>query len=381
MTDWATLPSGAKTRVLLYAIGASGIGQTKRAVRIAEYVTASHPDTDVLVVTGAARAIDIFGQHASRRIVACPEAIALFRDQSPHRVAAATTALCSLSATFRPDVLISTSHAGVAGELRPLLAELHARDVPRILALRDIYSPPRFETEFEALTTADFTRVLIAGHETTCVPPAGLLEGDLGERTTFAGYLRPIDGGGPSTRPSGIWCQVGGGRDGFALADAFVNAAERLRDVLPGSVPRIATGFRMPPAERQELEAMTSGTGISLGFWDSDPLRSVGGSWDPKAMVAMAGYNTCVEAAWRGLPTVLCPRHDPADDEQRIRATWFAERFPNIELVSRPDPELIVRALERASLAETYDQGAPEAFFAEPTEIARMIVQTSLVGK
>ncbi len=369
-------------RVLMYAVGASGVGQTRRAVRIGEYLCDALEHVRVVVVSGVPAADRLFSTEACR-VVTLPEVLALSGGASDDRTAeAATAALLSFAGDFDPDILVSTTHAGVRGELRPVLRALHAQSVPRVLALRDVYWPPLFEEQFRNLDAADFTRALVAAPALAAVPPAGLLEGALGGRTTFVGYLRPSASRRPTTGdPEAVWCQVGGGRDGLALASAFLEAAPQLRDTHGDQELQLVTGCLMPANHRRWLEREAARARVTMKLWIKDMFGPADVSRRNAAMVSMAGYNSCVEAAWFGFPAVVCPRPATGDGEQHVRAKYFDATFANINAVAAPNSGDIVDALTRAE-----DRSADAALqplwadFAEPEAVVRLVVDDLIEG-
>jgi len=369
----------------MYAAGVVGVGQTRRAVRLAEYVCSVYDAAAVLVVTGVPTAEKLFGgeRHQVVSLGAVVDLVRAVRQPGhPGAVAgpaaAATSALLSVAADFDPDVFVTTTHAGLAGELPPLLKRLGDRGRRRILALRDVYWPPRFVEEFERLSTSDFDSVIVGGPPgTSSWIPAGLLEGALASSLRFVGYLRPIEEAvPPSAATSALVCgQVGSGRDGYALAAALIDVAPMLRERQPASRLRISTGPLMSEQDRRWLSAATDAANILVEPWIVDPFGAAATHARPAIVVSMAGYNTCVEAAWFGTPTILSPRRRADDSEQEIRARLFADRFDNITVVDRPDPAALLRAIgdPPPRRTERLDEAQLEVF-AEPSDVAGLVL-------
>jgi predicted glycosyltransferase len=154
---------------------------------------------------------------------------------------------------------------------------------------------------------------------------------DLAEMTRFTGYLDPLD----PTLPAGngaecekaiddldlqrsrlALCLVGGGRDGVALAEAFLRA-ELPRDM----AGLVITGPLMPADARAHLERLLEGTpSRRLLPFVTDPLPFVRRA---DRLVAMGGYNTMCEIVPRDVPTLVVPRVHPRT-EQLLRARRFA---------------------------------------------------------
>lgn len=366
-------------RLLMYAAGVAGVGQTRRAIRLEEYVRSAFGAASALVVTSVPDAAELFGV-CPGTLVASPAVIDLVtavRTGVPGNPAAAAAALLSLASEFEPDVFVTTTHAGVAGELRPLLQRLGQDGCRRVLALRDVYWPSRFVEEFERLSTIDFDGVVVGGPpETSAWTPAGLLDGALGSRVRFAGYLRPIEATiEPFTSSPLVRCQVGGGRDGYALAAAVIELAPELQARQPHLRLQVSTGPYMSARNRHYLSVAVGAADVVIEPWITDPFGSDPAHERPALVVSMAGYNACVEAAWFGTPTILCPRRRADDSEQEIRARLFEERFENITVVDRPDPADLLRAMDDPpkDMNPWLDAGWCAAF-ADPLDVGRVVV-------
>lgn len=361
------------------------MGQTRRAVRLAEYVCSAFDAAVVRVVTGVPTGEQLFGS-ARIPVVSLAEVADLVDAVGqPGRTkgvagpaAAAASTLLSLAAGFDPDVFVTTTHAGLAGELRPLLRCLGDQGRRRVLALRDVYWPPRFADEFERLSTSDFDTVMVGGTpDKSSWIPAGLLSGTLASNTRFVGYLRPIEAAVPpggQTDPL-VRCQVGSGRDGYALASALIEVAPMLRERQPAWRLHVSTGPLMSEHDRRRLSASTDDANVAVEPWIGDPFGSAATHPRPDIVVSMGGYNTCVEAAWYGVPTILCPRQQADDSEQEIRARLFADRFENISVVKRPDPAALLHAVCDPPPLRTEQLDGPQlAVFAEPRNAAGLVL-------
>lgn len=364
-------------RVLMYAAGVAGVGQTRRALRLGGYVRAAFDGASVLVVSGVPGAAELFGAHSGTLVSppAVTDLVTAVRTGVPADPVDATTTLLSLASEFEPNLLLATTHTGVVGELRPLLQRLGVDGCRRVLALRDIYWPPLFVDEFEQLSASDFDEVVVGGPpETASWIPAGLLGGALAGSVRFVGYLRPVE---PMVDPFAnsplVRCQVGGGRDGYALAAAMIELAPDLQENEPGLRLHVSTGPLMSVQERHRLSVAVGSADVVIDSWIADPFGADATHERPALVVSMAGYNSCVESAWFGTPTILCPRQSTADSEQEIRARFFAERFENMTVVSRPDPASLLRAIGEPPKG-THPGVGQCAFFADPLDVGRVVV-------
>lgn len=389
--------SATSPRVLLYAAGRTGVGQTQRAVLMARYVAdfLGDPGT-VLVVTGIPGGEQLFRSQGCR-VVAPPEVVRLVSSVRERSAAAdlgaltrrASSVLTSLTNNYSPDVFVTTSHRGVAGELLPVLSSMRRRRGRLVLALRDIYSPARFVSDFSRLTCGDFDTVLIGGPKAVREwVPAGLFDGPLAKDTRFVGYLRPP---GPRPAPAqdyeghySILCQVGGGVDGRERVESVIVAARRARLMVSRALHvSVSTGPLMPTSDVKELLSLADDMTRIQRWWGCSRSPIAARTRRPDLVISMAGYNSCVETAWYGTPSVLLPRKDDGDLEQTIRAELFAEWFPDTQVVDSDHTEVLAEviadAVERESAAAgELGCGAMSDMFAVPKQTAMNVLGDQL---
>ena len=381
--------SAPPRRILLYSAGRSGIGQTVRAAKLARYVSdVLEGQADILIVTGVASGDQLF-RSPRWRVAAPAELVRVVtavaegeeQDHLARLRSSASRAVAAVAEDFGPDVFISTSHRGVTGEISEVVETLRQRDCRLVLALRDIYYPPEFVTDFRSMPATAFDLVLIGGPSVARNwAPSGLLEGPLEAKADFAGYLRPpgprprrpATGGGALT----VRCQVGGGRDGAPLAKAVLEAIDCIRARLPRRLELyLATGPLMSRSDVQALKSM-SGEDTQVRIWSGGGAHAVPRAAPrPHVVVSMAGYNSCVEAAWSRVPSVLVPRDDPDDLEQMIRAQLFSQWFPNITVAPNADPAGLASSISSGlfggvATAQVRPPVAPAGVFALPRDVA-----------
>ena len=307
------------------------------------------------------------------------------RDPLARLRSAASQAVASLAEDFRPDVFISTSHRGVTGEINGLVGTLRRRGCRLVLALRDIYYPPEFVNDFRSMPGTAFDLVLIGGPPAIRNwAPSGLLEGPLAAKADFAGYFRP-PGSQPrrvaaAEDPLIVRCQVGGGRDGAPLAKAVLEAIDCIRRRSPQRVQLcLATGPLMSRSDVQALKSMSS-EDTQVRIWSGGGADAVSPTAPrPHVVVSMAGYNSCVEAAWSQMPSVLVPRDDPDDREQMIRAQLFSQWFPDIAVAPGAEPAGLASSISSglfgaAADAQVLPPVAPDGVFALPREVALSVI-------
>jgi predicted glycosyltransferase len=402
--------SPRQTRILLYSAGRSGIGQTVRAARIARYISELlQSQAEILLVTGVRYGDQVF--RSPRWRAAAPREIIEIVNGAAEREGteslgalreAASGVTASLVSDFRPDIFITTSHRGVAGEIREVADLLHKRHCRLVLALRDIYHPPEFVNDFRAMSGAEFDHVLIGGPRAVRGwAPEGLLDGPLAPKVHCAGYLRPVQDPLAETSKEArqgkkandtkegddtfvIRCQVGGGRDGAPLAKAVIEAVDSIRQDSARRVELyLATGPLMSRSDVRALKSMADEY-THVRIWSGGSATSSARSGPrPHLVVSMAGYNSCVEAAWTGLPSIIVPREDPDDLEQGIRAQLFSGWFPNIAIAPK-DPEGIANSINSALCREVSSRYAsckarrgearPDSIFALPRRVALSVL-------
>jgi predicted glycosyltransferase len=233
-------------------------------------------------------------------------------------------------AAYDPDVLIVDKvPAGLGGELLPALPRLRDRGTRIVLGLREILDDPgqvRREWSadgFEDVIEAHYDAVWIYGDPAVfdLLREYRVREGVV-RRARFTGYLDPRGHAAeaapaPWTRgePYAV-CQVGGGEDGAALAEAFVET--RLPSGMRGV---LVQGPYLPEASRRRIRERTRGRSDMrvLGFVPG-PLRLVAGA---SRVISMGGYNSVCELLATGRPGLVVPRVRPRQ-EQRIRAERMA---------------------------------------------------------
>lgn len=231
---------------------------------------------------------------------------------------------------FAPDLLIVDNVArGALGELDASLARQRARGCRIVLGLRDIIDEPAaVARQWQKLRTLDTIRdyydaVWIYGDARLydTVAAYGLAAAE--KPVTYLGYPDPLQraetgpGPVPDNEPPYALCLLGGGQDGYALAEAFA------RTTLPdGWRAILLTGAMMPAAERAQLAAILADRpDYQLLEFTPEPLALMRGA---RAIIAMSGYNTTLELLALNAPMLLVPRIKPRR-EQWLRAVRLAE--------------------------------------------------------
>jgi predicted glycosyltransferase len=373
--------SGAGARLLIYSQDGLGLGHLRRTSAIAGAVSAAVPGTAVLLVAdspaagffGAVRDLDHLKLPSILKVgpgdwrpVSLPVG---FGEVRALRRELLRTAVLG----FRPDLLL-VEHMphGAMGELVPALKTLRAVGgrTRVVLGLRDILDAPQVvrrrwlaEGAMDAVERY-YDRVLVYGRrdvfdvaEQYGFPPA------VTARLHYTGYLcaasrtalrrqgRSRDG------RAQLVAMVGGGADGYELLRTVLEALPAVDAARPCTAT-LLTGPFMPRTSRQDLErrARSLPARVRESVRDLPPLVAAA-----DVVVAMAGYNSSVEALIAGTPAVLVPRAGPSA-EQRTRARLFAERG----WVRTIEPERLDQATLAAAVLESLAAGPRTAAAGQP---------------
>ena len=228
---------------------------------------------------------------------------------------------------FAPDLLIVDNVArGALGELDASLARQRARGCRIVLGLRDIIDEPaavaRQWTKLRTLETIRdyYDAVWIYGDARLYDTARAYNIAAANKPITYLGYPDPLlreERHAPSNEAPYALCLLGGGQDGYALAETFA------RTTLPdGWRAILLTGAMMPAAERAQLAAILADRpDYQLLEFTPEPLALMRGA---RAIIAMSGYNTTLELLALNAPMLLVPRIKPRR-EQWLRAVRLAE--------------------------------------------------------
>ena len=344
-------------RIALYSHDTMGLGHMRRNLLIATALARSELHPIILMIAGAREAatfampagVDCVtlpafgkqtnGQYRARSLALSLKTLAALR---------ANTIRATLE-SFQPDVLIVDKvPLGAFQELKPGLALLSARGQTRcVLGLRDVLDDPVVAHREWRLGQSDtaicnyYDAVWVYGDPTVYDPVREYgFSHETAVKVRYTGYLdRRVKNETPAGEdpdllaelelPPGrvALCMVGGGQDGYRLADAFA------RTKLPaGTNGIIVTGPFMPPAAQQSLHQIA----------DTHPrLRVIEFTTEPErlllladSVVAMGGYNTVCELLSLEKRALIVPRVLPRR-EQLIRA----ERLQEMGLLDMLHPD------------------------------------------
>jgi predicted glycosyltransferase len=326
-------------RVALYSHDAQGLGHMRRNIAVARVLAGAEP-ASILLIAGAREAA-LFSLPAGTDTLALP---ALSKDLTgayhsrslgldlDDIVELRSLALSAALAAFRPDVLIVDKlPTGVQNELAGTLDLLKAMGTKLVLGLREVLDEPeRVRAEWDRSGAMDVLRrfydaIWVYGDRAVFDPVVEYdIPADVARLVRYSGYIdrlaadRTAELAALRRRelelPDGHLsvCLVGGGEDGFRLADAFARC--RLPE---GSTGVVVTGPFMPEGEQATLAAIASQRDdlVVIPFLpDADTLI-----WQAGEVVAMGGYNTTCEILACGKRALIVPRIAPRT-EQLIRA-------------------------------------------------------------
>jgi predicted glycosyltransferase len=339
-------------RFLFYSHDGLGLGHTRRHLTVAAALAQQAPDAAILLATGAEepgrfglpRQVEILKlpglrkdaneKYSARRLKVSKNEIRRLR----------SALLLSAVRAFQPQVVLVDKHAfGASGEFKAGLKALRRAGGRAVLGLRDILdTPAQVLLEWKKvreLIAAHYEQVLIYGERAVFDPiHAYEFPRELANKTQFSGYvfspenpiaLQNFDWPFPPrerrSRPV-VLGTCGGGEDGFRTLETFMRASFGA----PWQAVTVA-GPMTPDAELERLEGIAAETGATFRHYIPH-LSALFGSVD--ALVAMGGYNTLVEAAALGVPTVCVPRTYP-----RMEQLMRAEAFERLGLLQLCHPE------------------------------------------
>ncbi|HTL59986.1 MAG TPA: glycosyltransferase [Candidatus Limnocylindrales bacterium] len=351
-------------RFLFYSHDGLGLGHTRRHLAVAAALADQAPEAAILLATGAEDATR-FGLPRQVEILKLP---GLRKDAnesySARRLrvsigdirALRSSLLVSAVRAFRPDVVLVDKHPfGASGEFKAGLRTLKRAGGRAVLGLRDILDQPSqvlLEWRKVHAHIAEFyDEVLVYGDRVVYDPvTAYAFTPALAQRTRFCGYVLakesprelenlqlPFPPRAHRASPV-VLATMGGGEDGFRSLETFIRAC--------GSAPWhgvAVAGPMMPDAQLALLSSLAKKNHVAFRHFIPH-LASLFDSVD--ALVTMGGYNTLVEAAASGVPTVCVPRIQP-----RIEQLMRAEAFARLGLLQLCHPAELTAEMLRAKLA------------------------------
>lgn len=370
------MDSSRKFRCVFYSHDTMGFGHIRRNMLLSQSITAACPEAEILLISGVREAgaftlppgADSLilpswyktseGKYRPRALGKKIKPLVRLRSQI---IYAAINA-------FSPDIMIVDNvPRGAMRELDLSLPLLAAKKTHLVLGLRDILDEPEavkqqwHKQENGAALKAFYSAIWVYGDKRLYDQGKEYaFDNVIKNKMIFTGYLdatrriRSADDHeaiAPIARPYAL-CVVGGGQDGFRLAESFIKA--RLPNSLRGM---LVTGSMMPEAQRLQLKRLAAAhPEKTVAEFVAEPLKLL---QHASRVVAMGGYNTLTEILTFNKTALIVPRVAPRK-EQWIRATRLAE----LGLVDVLHPDSLTA--ERLS-----DWLAQPRHFADPREKLR----------
>ena len=335
-------------RIVLYSHDTCGLGHLRRNLLIARSIRQAYKHVNILLLSGAReaasyalpRGVDLFSLPAYEKVDNEnyePRFLDLALDQ--FRSLRSDT-ICTILQTFEPDLfIVDKVPRGTLGELEASLHYLkHESDCRCVLGLRDILDDP-LHVRVEWTAAGNFAAikeyydaVWVYGDPVVYSPEIEYnFPVDIREKIVYTGYLglqndsddaACVEGDNPvyTEKPFAL-CAVGGGKDGYALAEAFVQSTfpEDLNGVL-------LTGPHMPAEQRLKLSAICEkNPHLQLLEFHQKPIALYRRA---DRIVCMGGYNTLMEILSLSKKPLVAPRIHP-----RIEQLLRVQRFERLGLV------------------------------------------------
>ena len=334
---------GRQCRVAMYSPGMVGFGHIRRNASIAQALRGSALQPVLVMIAEAWQAgampmpqgVDCLTLPALRKETD-GRCNARFLDVSNQELVRLRAGVIeSTIKALEPDVLI-VDHLprGAARELEPTLAYLRKHtDTRCVLGLRDILQDPTtVHRAWSDQGNGDAIRAYYDAVWIYCDPAVydpvreyGLFN-NMADRVHYTGYIderprlefAPRDADTPAGHPTRrlALCLVGGGQDGSAVADAFVQT-----DLPPDMTGVIVTGPYMPNAAQRRLRRRAARRrDMTVLEFVPEPAPLINRA---DRIVAMGGYNTMCELLSFEKHALVVPRVTNA--EQWIRAQRMRE--------------------------------------------------------
>lgn len=346
-------------RIAFYSHDTMGMGHIRRNLLIASSLVRNTPGVEALLIAGTREAA-FFAAQTGLDCITLP---ALAKDLNggysarhlgwslEQTVRLRSRIIAAAMDEFRPDIfVVDKLPLGIGNELSPTLEQLKSRPTHCVLGLRDVLDEPQVvarewqRDNHEASIQAYFNELWIYGDRAIydCVDEYKFSQ-QIASRAYFTGYLNQSQRSTIGAYPTGdelshlretpfALCVVGGGQDGFALAQAFVQA-----DLPAGWRGVVITGPFMPKQDQATLQQLiahrTDIEIIDQMVETDDYLRHA------TRVIAMGGYNTVTSVLSFGKPALIVPRTRPRR-EQWIRA----ERLARLGWISAVAPEALTTA-------------------------------------
>lgn len=244
---------------------------------------------------------------------------------------------------YAPDIfLVDHMPHGAMGELLPALEALNYYGIhtQAVLGLRDILDAPevtinrwQLEGAYEAIERY-YARILVFGMQDVYdVAEKYQFPEGIARKVFYCGYVTDLDNESNAyniratylaNKPNGtrlIVVMAGGGADAYPMMSTLIEALPKVMEEQQ-CILAVITGPFMPDELTADLNGRAAGLPIHMMESVDDSLSYISAA---DLVIAMAGYNTTVEALRMKTPAILIPRAGPSA-EQRTRAKLFSDR-------------------------------------------------------
>lgn len=353
----------SRLRVQFHSHDSFGLGHLRRTLTLAGAVRSLLPEAEILVTTGSPCATH-FALPEGVEVLKLPS---VSKDGSGNYVPRALGddigmltelrrgLLSQVQRSFAPHVLVVDHQIlGLGDELAEVLEATRGAGTRTVLGVRDIIDSPEAVARdwgrplarlalrewYDRVCVYGDPRIFDARHEYP-VPS------ELRDRLEYVGYVGRESLPARMRREPGdremVLVTTGGGEDGYERISTYIDALEL------GACAWDSTIICGPLLEEDRFKSLKRRVrrlgGVQIHMFHSDLPHLLSRA---DAVVAMSGYNTCVEILQSRVPSVLVPRCFPRR-EQLIRA----ERLEKAGLAAcLPTPDALgMRRAVQAALA------------------------------
>lgn len=329
-------------RIALYSHDTMGMGHIRRNLLIASSLVKDGANVEALLISGTREAA-FFATQAGLDCVTLP---ALSKDTQggysarhfdwslEKTVQLRSRIIAAAVDEFRPDIfIVDKIPLGIGNELESTMRLLKSHPTQCILGLRDVLDEPnvvahewirdRYDTSIESY----YDELWIYGDRAIydCVHEYAFPT-SVASRAVFTGYLNQTKRMATPTIKASlaipqepfVLCVVGGGQDGFDLAEVFVQA-----HIPNGWKGIVITGPFMPKQDQQRLRDLV-GDRKNIEIIDR-MIETDEYMLNAERVVAMGGYNTATSVLSFSKTALIVPRTRPRR-EQWIRAERLAKK-------------------------------------------------------
>ncbi len=358
LRPWSTEDhEGSSRRILFYSHDTFGLGHLRRNLAIIEHLMQRNPPFSGMLLTGFPM-VDSWPMPDGLEVRALPPVVKVGAEEYAARDLSSSfaavkalreTAILDALVSYQPDaLLVDHAPAGMKGELLPSLRFIR-KEMPAtrtVLGLRDVIDSPETVRQIwqaqgiYALLETEYDQILVYGSRHLFdVVDAYHLSPNVAAKVRYCGYVARTGAQDVPVARSEVpvvLVTVGGGGDGYALIEAYLEALHRIPPNTAHSI--IVPGPLMPADQYQTLvELAAQRADIQIIPYTTELVALL---HTADLVVAMGGYNTTAEILAARKPAILVPRSTPRM-EQWLRATMLSQL--GLVWVISPEEDLVHR--------------------------------------